>query len=183
MRVSEAEREDPQGTGPHHHGLEDPIRLADTIAAHVGTKIETKQEILEVNQVNRRLEKLFEFMRDEINILELEKRIKKRVKKQMEKTQKDYYLNEQMRAIQKEMGEQDDFKSEIQELEKKIKRKRLSKEAHTKVRQELKKLKMMSPMSAEATVVRNYIDWIIALPWDERTKEKMDIEEAEKILE
>ena len=132
--------------------------------------------------MNRKLEKLYEFMRGEIEILEIEQRIKGRVKKQMEKTQKDYYLNEQIRAIQKEMGEQDDFKSEIQELEKKIKQKRMSKEATTKVRAELKKLKMMSPMSAEATVVRNYIDWIIGLPWYNRTKDKLDIDAAEKIL-
>ncbi len=163
--------------------IEDPCRLADTIAAHVTMKLRDKQEILQVEGLNPRLEKLFDKLRDEINILRLENRLKKRVKKQMEKTQKDYYLNEQMRAIQKEMGTKDDFKAELAELEKKIKRKRLSKEAHTKVWQELKKLKMMSPMSAEATVVRNYIDWIIALPWDERTKEKIDIQEAERILE
>jgi ATP-dependent Lon protease len=163
--------------------IEDPCRLADTIAAHVSMKLRDKQEILQVERLNPRLEKLFDKLRDEINILRLENRLKKRVKKQMEKTQKDYYLNEQMRAIQKEMGTKDDFKAELAELERKIKRKRLSKEAHTKVWQELKKLKMMSPMSAEATVVRNYIDWIIALPWDERTKEKIDIEEAERILE
>jgi len=163
--------------------IEDPCRLGDTIAAHVTMKLRDKQEILQVERLNPRLEKLFEKLRDEINILRLENRLKKRVKKQMEKTQKDYYLNEQMRAIQKEMGTKDDFKAELAELEKKIRRKRLSKEAHTKVWQEFKKLKMMSPMSAEATVVRNYIDWIIALPWDERTKEKIDIEEAERILE
>ncbi len=163
--------------------IEDPCRLADTIAAHVTMKLKDKQEILQVERLNPRLEKLFDKLRDEINILRLENRLKKRVKKQMEKTQKDYYLNEQMRAIQKEMGTKDDFKAELADLEKKIKRKRLSKEAHTKVWQEFKKLKMMSPMSAEATVVRNYIDWIIALPWDERTREKIDIQEAERILE
>ena len=164
------------------NGLEDPVRLVDSIAPHLGAKIEQKQELLELNQMNRKLEKLYEFMRGEMEILEIEQRIKGRVKKQMEKTQKDYYLNEQIRAIQKEMGEQDDFKSEIQELEKKIKQKRMSKEATTKVRAELKKLKMMSPMSAEATVVRNYIDWIIGLPWYNRTKDKLDIDDAEKIL-
>ncbi len=164
------------------NGLEDPIRLVDSIAPHLGAKIEQKQELLEMNQMNRKLEKLYEFMRGEMEILEIEQRIKGRVKKQMEKTQKDYYLNEQIRAIQKEMGEQDDFKSEIQELEKKIKQKRMSKEATTKIRAELKKLKMMSPMSAEATVVRNYIDWIIGLPWYNRTKDKLDIDAAEKIL-
>ena len=164
------------------NGLEDPIRLVDSIAPHLGAKIEQKQELLELIQMNRKLEKLYEFMRGEMEILEIEQRIKGRVKKQMEKTQKDYYLNEQIRAIQKEMGEQDDFKSEIQELEKKIKQKRMSKEASTKIRAELKKLKMMSPMSAEATVVRNYIDWMIALPWYNRTKDKLDIDAAEKIL-
>jgi ATP-dependent Lon protease len=164
-------------------GIEDPGRLADTISAHLVLKVKDKQEILQIEDVNGRLETLFEKLRNEINILKLENRLKKRVKKQMEKTQKDYYLNEQMRAIQKEMGTKDDFKAELAELEKRIKRKRLSKEAHAKIWQEFKKLKMMSPMSAEATVVRNYIDWILALPWEERTKDKMDIEEAEKILE
>jgi ATP-dependent Lon protease len=163
--------------------IEDPARLADTIAAHLSLKIQDKQQLLELTNVNRRLEKLFESLRHEIDILKLEGRLKKRVKKQMEKTQKDYYLNEQMRAIQKEMGTKDDFKAELDELEKRIKRKRLSKEAHARVQQEFKKLKMMSPMSAEATVVRNYIDWILSLPWHDRTKDKMDIEEAEKILE
>ena len=122
-------------------------------------------------------------MRSEIEILEVEKRIRTRVKKQMEKTQKEYYLNEQMRAIQKELGEKDEFKNEIQELEEKIKQKKMSAEAKEKAEKELKKLKMMSPMSAEATVVRNYIDWIISLPWDEYTEDKLDIDEAEKILE
>ena len=164
-------------------GIEDPGRLADTISAHLVLKVKDKQEILQIEDVNGRLESLFEKLRNEINILKLENRLKKRVKKQMEKTQKDYYLNEQMRAIQKEMGTKDDFKAELAELEKRIKRKRLSKEAHGRVWQEFKKLKMMSPMSAEATVVRNYIDWILSLPWDERTKDKMDIGEAEKILE
>lgn len=163
--------------------MEDPSRLADTIAAHLALKVHDKQDLLETVDVNERMEKLFEKLRNEINILALESRLKKRVKRQMEKTQKDYYLNEQMRAIQKEMGAKDDFKAELDELEKRIKRKRLSKEAHGKVWQEFKKLKMMSPMSAEATVVRNYIDWILALPWNERTKDKMDIEEAETILE
>jgi ATP-dependent Lon protease len=164
-------------------GIEDPDRLADTISAHLVLKVKDKQEILQIEDVNGRLEALFEKLRNEINILKLENRLKKRVKKQMEKTQKDYYLNEQMRAIQKEMGTKDDFKAELAELEKRIKRKRLSKEAHGRIWQEFKKLKMMSPMSAEATVVRNYIDWILALPWEERTKDKIDIQEAEKILE
>jgi ATP-dependent Lon protease len=165
------------------NSLDDPSRLVDALVPHLGIKLEQKQEVLEILQVSQRLEKLYEFMRGEIDILEIEQRIKGRVKKQMEKTQRDYYLNEQMRAIQKEMGEQDDFKNEIQELEKQIKRKRMSKEAGTKVRHELKKLKMMSPMSAEATVVRNYIDWLLALPWFNKSRVKLDIDEAEKILQ
>jgi ATP-dependent Lon protease len=163
--------------------IDDPSRLSDTIAAHLILRVQDKQEILEIEDVGLRLERLFEKIRAEIDIIKLENRLKTRVKKQMEKTQKDYYLNEQMRAIQKEMGAKDDFKAELDELERKIKKKRLPKEAHTRIWQEFKKLKMMSPMSAEATVVRNYIDWIISLPWQERTKDKMDIVEAEKILE
>jgi len=163
--------------------IQDPSRLADTIAAHMVLKVKDKQELLESEDVDIRLEKLYTMLTNEINILGLEGRLKKRVKKQMEKTQKDYYLNEQMRAIQKEMGSQDDFKAELEQLEKKIKKKRLSKEAHSRIWQEFKKLKMMSPMSAEATVVRNYIDWILSIPWHEQTKDKMDIEGAEAILE
>jgi ATP-dependent Lon protease len=163
--------------------IENPSRLADTIAAHLAIKVSHKQELLECIDVDLRLEKLLERLSNEINILALEGRLKKRVKKQMEKTQKDYYLNEQMRAIQKEMGAKDDFKAELEQLEKKIKKKKLSKEANTRVWQEYNKLKMMSPMSAEATVVRNYIDWILALPWFEQTKDKIDIKEAEVILE
>ncbi|MBW2095637.1 MAG: endopeptidase La [Deltaproteobacteria bacterium] len=163
--------------------IEDPVRLADTIAGHLALKVVDKQEILEEQNLNRRLERIYEKLRNEIDILKLEQRLRTRVKKQMEKTQKDYYLNEQMRAIQKEMGTKDDFKAELDELEKKIKRKRLSKEAHSRIKQEFKKLKLMSPMSAEATVVRNYVDWILSLPWYDKTKEKLDIEEAEKILD
>jgi ATP-dependent Lon protease len=163
--------------------IEDPVRLADTIAGHLALKVVDKQEILEEQNLNRRLERIYEKLRNEIDILKLEQRLRTRVKKQMEKTQKDYYLNEQMRAIQKEMGTKDDFKAELDELQKKIKRKRLSKEAHNRIQQEFKKLKLMSPMSAEATVVRNYVDWILSLPWYDKTKEKLDIEEAEKILD
>ncbi|HDM09193.1 MAG: endopeptidase La [Deltaproteobacteria bacterium] len=163
--------------------IEDPERLADTIAGHLALKVRDKQELLETEELNKRLERLFEKLRNEISILRLEQRLRARVKKQMEKTQKDYYLNEQMRAIQKEMGAKDDFKAELEELEKRIKRKRLPKEAHARVKHEFKKLKMMSPMSAEATVVRNYIDWILSLPWYDKTKEKLNIEEAEAILE
>jgi ATP-dependent Lon protease len=163
--------------------IEDPVRLADTIAGHLALKVREKQELLEIEDLDQRLENLFEKLSAEIDILRLDQRLRTRVKKQMEKTQKDYYLNEQIRAIQKEMGSKDDFKAELDELEKKIKRKRLSKEAHARVKEEFKKLKMMSPMSAEATVVRNYIDWILALPWCEKTKEKLNIEEAETILD
>ena len=163
--------------------IDEPSRLSDTIVAHLGIKLEDKQALLEMVDPAERLEKVLGFMQAEIEILEVEKRIRSRVKKQMEKTQKEYYLNEQMQAIQKELGEQDEFKNEIQELEEKIKKKKMSAEAREKAEKELKKLKMMSPMSAEATVVRNYIDWIISLPWHEYTEDKLDIEEAEKILE
>src|SRR3989475_681829 len=162
--------------------IDDPARLADTIVAHLSLKLNDKQAILEEQSAAKRLEKLYELMQGEIEILQVEKKIRTRVKKQMEKTQKEYYLNEQMQAIQKELGERDEFKSELQELEEKIKNKKMSKEAIAKAKKELRKLKMMSPMSAEATVVRNYIDWIITLPWYEYTKDKLDINEAEKIL-
>ena len=163
--------------------IDDPGRLADTIVAHLGIKIEDRQNLLETFNANERLEKVLGHMRAEIEILEVERRIRSRVKKQMERSQKEYYLNEQMRAIQKELGEKDEFKNEIQEIEEKIKQKKLSAEAREKVEKELKKLKMMSPMSAEATVVRNYIDWILSLPWNEFTDDKLDINEAERILE
>ena len=162
--------------------IDDPSRLADTIVAHLSLKLRDKQEVLELENVTKRLEKLFRFMESEIEILQVEKRIRNRIKKQMEKTQKEYYLNEQMQAIQKELGERDEFKNEMQELEDKIKNKKMSKEAVSKVEKELKKLKMMSPMSAEATVVRNYIDWVISLPWYDVTKDKIDLEEAERVL-
>ncbi len=164
-------------------GIENASRLADTVASYMPFKLETKQKLLETLSALQRMERLFGHIRSEIEIIETEERIKGRVKKQMEKTQREYYLNEQMRAIQKEIGEKDDFKSELEDLEKRIKRKRLSQEAAAKVRAELKKLKMMSPMSAEATVVRNYIDWILSLPWYERTKDKIDIDEAARILD
>jgi ATP-dependent Lon protease len=162
--------------------IDDPARLADTIVAHLSLKLQDKQSILETESPARRLEKLYELMQGEIEILQVEKKIRTRVKKQMEKTQKEYYLNEQMQAIQKELGERDEFKNEIQELEEKIKNKKMSKEATLKAKKELKKLKMMSPMSAEATVVRNYIDWILSLPWYDYTEDKLEIPEAEKIL-
>jgi ATP-dependent Lon protease len=163
--------------------IDDPGRLADTIVAHLGIKLEDRQNLLETFDAAERLEKVLGHMRAEIEILEVERRIRSRVKKQMERSQKEYYLNEQMRAIQKELGEKDEFKNEIQEIEEKLKQKKLSAEAREKVDKELKKLKMMSPMSAEATVVRNYIDWILGLPWNEFTDDKLDINEAERVLE
>ncbi|MBU1917298.1 LON peptidase substrate-binding domain-containing protein, partial [bacterium] len=161
--------------------IDDPARLADTIVAHLNLKLPDKQTILEIDVPRERLEKLLSLMHGEIEILQVEKKIRTRVKKQMEKTQKEYYLNEQMQAIQKELGERDDFNSEIQELEAKIKKKKMSKEATEKVQKEVKKLKMMSPMSAEATVVRNYIDWIISLPWADKTKDNIDLHIAQDI--
>jgi len=163
--------------------IDNASRLADTIAAHVNFKLAAKQELLETESVRSRLEKLYELMQNEIEILQVEKKIRTRVKKQMEKNQKEYYLNEQMQAIQKELGSQDEFKNELAELEDRIRRKKMTKEATERLKKELRKLKMMSPMSAEATVVRNYIDTVLALPWNDRTDDKADIEEAERILD
>jgi ATP-dependent Lon protease len=163
--------------------VDDPAYLADKLVEHLGIKLEDKQALLECANPAERLEKILGYMRSELEILEVEKRIRSRVKKQMEKTQKEYYLNEQMRAIQKELGEKDEFKNEIQELEEKLRQKKMPAEAREKCEREIKKLKMMSPMSAEATVVRNYLDWFLALPWFEYTEDKLDIKEAERILE
>jgi len=163
--------------------INDPTQLVNSIAAHLAIKVKEKQALLEIEDTGNRLEKLYQILIAEIDILELEESLRTRVKKQMEKTQKNYYLNEQMRAIQKEMGSQDDFTNELKELERKIKNKNLPKEASVKTRHELKKLKMMTSMSAEATVVRNYIDWILSLPWMKKTKDKLSIQEAEAILE
>ncbi|HLE01081.1 MAG TPA: endopeptidase La [Bdellovibrionota bacterium] len=163
--------------------VEDPSRIADLIVAHLNLKLEDKQEILEAQDPAKRLEKLLQLMQGEIEILQVERRIRSRVKKQMERSQKEYYLNEQMQAIQKELGEKDEFKAEIMALEKQIRTKAMSKEAKEKATRELKKLKMMSPMSAEATVVRNYIDWLIGLPWAEYTTDRHDIKIAEQVLE
>ncbi|MFN8389217.1 MAG: endopeptidase La [Bdellovibrionota bacterium] len=165
------------------HAIEDPFRLADAVIVHLNIKLEEKQEILETDDAVERLEKIYAHMKSEIEILQVEKRIRTRVKKQMEKTQKEYYLNEQMRAIQKELGEKDDFRNEIQELEDKLKAKDMPDEARDKTEKEIRKLKMMSPMSAEATVVRNYVDWMLSLPWNENSEDKLDINEAEKILD
>src|SRR5579864_5322003 len=163
--------------------VDDPAFLADKLVGHLSIKLEDKQALLETTNPAERLEKILGYMRSELEILEVEKRIRSRVKKQMEKTQKEYYLNEQMRAIQKELGEKDEFKNEIQELEDKLREKKMSAEAREKCEREIKKLKMMSPMSAEATVVRNYLDWFLSLPWYEYTEDKLDIKEAERILE
>ncbi len=165
--------------------IDEASKLSDTIAANLPTiKLADRQNLLETPGVKARLERLYELMQAEIEILQVEKKIRSRVKKQMEKTQKEYYLNEQMQAIQKELGgERDELKTEIAEIEEKLKAKNLSEEALGKVKKELKKLKMMHPTSAEATVVRNYVDWILSLPWGERTEERFDLAEAERILD
>jgi ATP-dependent Lon protease len=163
--------------------IEDPSKLADVVVTHLNVKLEDKQKIIEIYNIGERLEAIYSLMLSEIEILQVEEKIKRRVKKQMEKTQKDYYLNEQMRAIQKEMGEKDDFKNEIVDLEKRLKQKKLSEEAAKKVRQEIKKLQMMSPMSAEATVVRNYIDWLLDMPWADVTENQYTLKESENILD
>ncbi len=163
--------------------IEEPGRFADTIVAHLTVQIADKQEILEEMNTLLRLEKLLALMEREVEILQIEKKIRNRVKSQMERSQKEYYLNEQMRAIQKELGEKDEFKQELRELEEKIEKARMSKEATEKATAELRKLKMMSPMSAEATVVRNYIDWLVSLPWKKGTKDQIDLTRAEEILE
>jgi ATP-dependent Lon protease len=164
-------------------GIDDAGRLADTIAAHMTLKVEEKQQILEINDVAARLEKLMTFMEGEVDILEMEKRIRGRVKQQMEKNQREYFLNEQMKAIQKELGEMEDAPNEIEELARKISRAGMSPVARKKAEVELNKLKMMSPMSAEATVVRNYIDWMVNVPWKKRSKLSHDLKRAEAILE
>ena len=163
--------------------IDDPSKLADTVASHLAIKISEKQELLEVESVIERLERVLGFMEAEIGVLQVEKKIRNRVKRQMEKTQREYYLNEQLKAIQKELGETDDGKDENAELEEKINKTKLSKEAKEKSLAELKKLKTMSPMSAEATVVRNYLDWMLGVPWKKRTRVKKDITEAEAILD
>ncbi|MBU2226480.1 MAG: endopeptidase La [Proteobacteria bacterium] len=163
--------------------IEDPSKLGDVIISQINAKLDDKQKILEIASVPERMEAIYELVLSEIEILQVEEKIKRRVKKQMEKTQKDYYLNEQMRAIQKEMGEKDDFRNEIVELEKRLKQKKLSEEAHKKVKQEIKKMQMMAPMSAESTVVRNYIDWLLDMPWSEKTENGYTLTESEKILE
>ena len=163
--------------------IEEPSKLADTVASHLNLKIAEKQELLEIAKIGERLERVFGHMESEIGVLQVEKRIRNRVKRQMEKTQREYYLNEQLKAIQKELGEGEDGKDENAELEARIKKTKLSKEAREKAMQELKKLKTMSPMSAEATVVRNYLDWMLSIPWKKRSKIRNDVVAAEKVLE
>jgi ATP-dependent Lon protease len=163
--------------------IESPSKLADTVASHLGLKISERQELLELNSTAERLERVFSHMESEIGVLQVEKKIRNRVKRQMEKTQREYYLNEQLKAIQKELGETEDGKDEIAELEEKIKTTKLSKEAREKALAEVKKLRSMSPMSAEATVVRNYLDWIVGIPWKKKSKIKNDVVEAEQLLD
>jgi ATP-dependent Lon protease len=162
--------------------ISDPGQLADTIAAHLAVKIADRQQLLEILHVGKRLEKVFALMEGEISVLQVEKKIRGRVKRQMEKTQREYYLNEQMKAIQRELGEQDDSRDELVELEKRIKKTKLSKEARTKATAELKKLRNMSPMSAESTVVRNYLDWLLSIPWGKTKAKPIDIIKAEEVL-
>src|SRR5207245_2988066 len=162
--------------------IEDYAKLADTIASHLALKIPDRQAILGTTAVTERLEKVLGLMESEISVLQVEKRIRTRVKRQMEKTQREYYLNEQMKAIQKELGDEEG-KDELAEIEDKIKKTKLSKEAREKAQHELKKLRQMSPMSAEATVVRNYLDWLLSIPWNKKTKVKQDLKLAQEILE
>jgi len=163
--------------------IEDPGKLADTVAQHLTLKIADKQALLEVSKVGERLERVYAFMEGEIGVMQVEKRIRSRVKRQMEKTQREYYLNEQMKAIQRELGETDEGRDELAEIEDKIKKVKLSKEAREKAQAELKKLRSMSPMSAEATVVRNYLDWLLSIPWKKRTKTRRDLKEAMRVLD
>jgi ATP-dependent Lon protease len=164
-------------------GIDDPSRLADTIAAHMSLKLDEKQEILEIQDSRERIEHIMSKIEGEIDLMQIEKRIRGRVKQQMEKSQREYYLNEQMKAIQKELGDMDDAPNEVEDLQKKIEASGMPKEAREKADSELNKLKMMSPMSAEATVVRNYIDWLVSVPWKKKSKIRRDLAQAEKVLE
>jgi ATP-dependent Lon protease len=163
--------------------IEEPSKLADTVSSHLNLKIAEKQELLEIGRVSERLERVFGHMESEIGVLQVEKRIRNRVKRQMEKTQREYYLNEQLKAIQKELGEGEEGRDETAELEDKIKKTKFTAEAREKALSELKKLRTMSPMSAEATVVRNYLDWMLSIPWKKRSKVRNDVEAAEKVLD
>src|SRR5580704_3963403 len=163
--------------------IEEPSKLADTVASHLNLKIPEKQQLLELHRVSDRLEKAFAHMENEIGVLQVEKKIRGRVKRQMEKTQREYYLNEQMKAIQRELGERDDSRDELLELEKRIKKTKPTKEARSKAESELKKLRNMSPMLAESTVVRNYLDWLLSIPWGKAKTKPIDVVKAEEILE
>jgi ATP-dependent Lon protease len=163
--------------------IDNPGELADRVASHLSVKIADKQQLLEIPNVVKRLEKVYALMEGEISVMQTEKKIRNRVKRQMEKTQREYYLNEQMKAIQRELGEQDDHRDELIELEKRIKKTKLSKEARTKAESELKKLRNMSPMSAESTVVRNYLDWLLSIPWGKAKTKPIDLAKAEQILD
>ena len=163
--------------------IEEPSKLADTVSSHLNLKIAEKQELLEIARVSERLERVFAHMESEIGVLQVEKRIRNRVKRQMEKTQREYYLNEQLKAIQKELGEGEEGRDEAAELEDKIKKTKFTPEAREKALSELKKLRTMSPMSAEATVVRNYLDWMLSIPWKKRSKVRNDVAAAEKVLD
>jgi len=164
-------------------GIDDPSRLADTIAAHMSLKLDEKQDILEIQDPRERIEHIMSKIEGEIDLMQIEKRIRGRVKQQMEKSQREYYLNEQMKAIQKELGDMDDAPNEVEDLQNKIEESGMPKEAREKADSELNKLKMMSPMSAEATVVRNYIDWLVSVPWKKKSKIRRDLAQAEKVLE
>ena len=181
-RYSKLNKKVPQEILSSINTIEEPGKFADTVAAHMVLKLEDKQDLLNTLEVPRRLETILQVLESEIEILQIERKIRSRVKRQMERTQKEYYLNEQMRAIQKELGEKDEAKAEIQELEEKIDKAGMPEDVHEKAIKELRRLKMMAPMAAEATVVRNYIDWLISIPWKDRTEDKLDIKEAEKIL-
>jgi ATP-dependent Lon protease len=163
--------------------IDEPSKLADTVASHLNLKIPEKQQLLELETISERLERVYGLMESEIGVLQVEKRIRNRVKRQMEKTQREYYLNEQLKAIQKELGESEEGRDELAELEERINKTRFSKEAREKAKAELKKLRTMSPMSAEATVVRNYLDWMLSIPWSKRTKIKKDIKLAQDVLD
>ena len=163
--------------------IEEPAKLADTVASHLALKIPDKQDLLEISSVHERLERVYSLMEAEIGVMQVERKIRSRVKRQMEKTQREYYLNEQMKAIQKELGETEEGRDELQELEDKIKETKLSKEAREKSTAELKKLRNMSPMSAEATVVRNYLDWMLSIPWKKRSRISKDLDRAQRILD
>jgi ATP-dependent Lon protease len=164
-------------------GIDEPGRLADTVAAHMALKLSEKQRILEIQDIKARLEQVLGIIEGEIDVLQIEKRIRGRVKQQMEKSQREYYLNEQMKAIQKELGEMEDAPNELADLEQKIEKAGMPKEAKEKAVSELNKLKLMSPMSAEATVVRNYVDWLVKAPWKKRSKVYKDLKKAEDVLE